>query len=428
MVERRNALVRIDATGAAHPVGREASRALRQRQGGMRLLPSPEQAVLMRATGIGEAADDADVPFWLTGEIVKPGVLWDLIGMASSGNWTGELVVIDDDNHRSIFFEHGAVIGASSTADRERLGEVFYHRGVLTEEQIQATAEAVSQDIRFGEAAVALGFLTRGRLFELIGNQVEDIVYAVMLVSKGSFYFIEEIDESRLSYRLNLSVPTLLMEGVQRMDELELFRARIPSGLYVPAVVPGAALEHEHEHFAVFSIVDGVRSVEDIARELGVGTFDATRALFQLLSSGVIVVHPPRPTGPTAIVTVFNQAIALILDRVDQVGGGAEIREQLSSFATASGVYDALFRDAGPQADGTLDPDKIAETIMQLVGPDSATSMLAQWLYEYASFAMFIAEPLLRSRMVDEGQGPMSEGATVSRKVAEMLAPLVPES
>jgi hypothetical protein len=427
MAERRNALVRIDATGAAHPVGREASRSMRQRQGGMKLLPSPDQTVLMRAAQLDPSAED-DAPFWLTGEIVRAGVLWDLIGMASSGNWTGELVVIDEDHHRSIFFEHGAVVGATSTAERERLGEVFYHRGVLTEEQIQAAADAVTPDIRFGESAVALGFLSRTRLFELIGNQVEEIVYAVMLVSKGAFYFIEEIDEARLSYRLNLSVPGLLMEGVQRMDELELFRARIPSELYVPEVVAESTLPDDHEHRHVYGYVDGARSVEDIARESGIGIFDATRAIFQLLQGAFVVIHPPRPTGPNAIVTLFNQAISLILQRVDQVGGGAEIREQLSSFATASGVYDALFRDAGPAEDGTLDPDKIAETIMVLVGPENATAMLAQWLYEYASFAMFIAEPLLRSRVVDEGAGPTSEGAAVSRKVADLLAPLAPES
>ncbi len=65
-----------------------------------------------------------------------------------------------------------------------------------------------------------------------------------------------------------------------------------------------------------------------------------------------------------------------------------------------------------------------------LVGPDNAEGMLAQWLYEYASFAMFIAEPLLRSRVViDENAGPpTSEGAAVSRQVAELLAPLAPDS
>ena len=32
----------------------------------------------------------------------------------------------------------------------------------------------------------------------------------------------------------------------------------------------------------------------------------------------------------------------------------AEVREQLSSFATGAGIYDTLFQKAGPAADGTL--------------------------------------------------------------------------
>jgi hypothetical protein len=427
MVERRNALVRIDATGAAHPVGRDASKTMRQLQGSLQLLPSPSHAVMLRAA-IPGAVSEAEPPFWLSGEINKPGVLWDIIGMAGHGKWTGELCVGDDSDQRSVFFEDGAVVGGSSTADRERLAEVLYRRGALTEEQVATISEAVSPDLRFGEAAVSLGLLSAERLYQLIGDQVEEIVFAVMLVSRGSFYFIEEIDEARLSVRLHLSVQSLLMEGVRRMDELELFQARIPSGLYVPDLLPAAALAADHEFAAVLEAVDGMRSVDDIARHLGVGSFETTRALFQLMQSGVVIVHPPRATGPSAIVTLFNQAISLILSRIDALGGGDEIREQLASFATASGVYDALFRDAGPARNGTLEPDKIADTINHLVGPESAAPMLAQWLYEYASFAMFIAEPLLRSRMIDEGHGPVSEGAAVSKRVSELLQPLAPES
>ncbi|MEQ9321808.1 MAG: DUF4388 domain-containing protein [Polyangiaceae bacterium] len=427
MADSQNALVRIDSTGAAHPVGREASKQMRQRQGGMQLLPSPSDCLVMRAVDQTDVDDPA--AFWMSGQVQKPGVIWDLLGMAGNGNWAGEFVVVTNSIKRSVFFERGSVIGANSNADRERLGEVLYEYGVLTKEQIDLIAEAVTKDMRFGEAAVSLGYLSREKLFELIGKQTEEIVYASMLVSKGSFYFIENYDESRLPFRLNLPVQSLLMEGVRRMDEMELFRARIPSGLYVPDLVEGAALPDEHEHSDVFAAVDGTLSVDEVGRLIGLGSFETTRALFQLMQRGVIVLHPPRPTGAQAIVTLFNRAIALIMTKVSQSGGEGDVREQLASFATASGVYDALFRDAGPADDGTLDPDKIAETVQVLVGPENAESMLAQWLYEYASFAMFIAEPLLRTRVVDEGAGPpTSEGATVSRKVAELLAPLAPDN
>jgi hypothetical protein len=421
MDERQDELVRIDATGTAHPVGRSASREMRLRQGGLRLLPSPPHALVLRTDG-------GDGQFWMSGEISRPGVLWDLIGVAGHGNWTGELVVYAPDSERSIFFERGAIVGANSNAARERLGAVLYQYGVLTEEQVQAVADGVTPETRFGEVAVARGLITREKLFELIGKQTEEIIFATMLVSAGSFYFLERFEEARLSYRFNLNVQGLLMEGVRRMDEMGCFRARIPSGMHVPQRVPGASLPPRHELYQVLQAIDGARSVDDVGRLLGAGVFDTTRALFQLLQQNVITIHPPRPTGVEAIVTLFNQAISLILRKVDEVGGGRDVREQLASFATASGVYDALFRDAGPAPDGTVDPGKIRHTVELLVGRDNATNMLAQWLYEYASFAMFIAEPLLRSRVVDDGSSPPStESAAVSRAVAELLTPLAPD-
>jgi len=216
---------------------------------------------------------------------------------------------------------------------------------------------------------------------------------------------------------------------VRRMDELELFRARIPSGLHVPEPVPGATLYEDHEHWAVFEVIDGSLTVDDIGRLLGMGQFETTRCLFQLLQSGAILLRPPRPTGAEAIVALFNQAISLILRKVDEVGGGDEVRSQLASFATASGVYDQLFRDAGPAADGTLKGDKIAATIDLLVGGGNSVAMLGQWLFEYASFAMFIAEPLLRLRpRADGGSAAAPQSAAVSRAVAELLSPLAPDS
>ena len=374
---------------------------------------------MRRTDAPGQEADEA-TGFWLAGQITKPGALWDLIGLVGQGNWDGELVVVDEEHQRSIFFERGTVVGAQSSADRERIGEVLYRYGALNEAQIDIVAAAVSPKVRFGEAAVGLGFLSQDKLFQFIGKQTEEIVYAVMLVAVGAFYFLEHFDPSRLPNRLNLTVQSLLMEGARRMDEMSCFRARIPSDFHVPAHVPGTGLDEDHEHWDVYMAVDGNRSVEELGRAIGQGEFETTRTLFQLVQSGVVVVRPPRPTGPEAIVGLFNLAIATILGEADDCGGGQEIREQLASFATASGVYDALFRDAGPAPDGTLDAPKIAETVDVLIGPDGELPMLAQWLYEYAAFAMFIAEPLLRSC-------EQSDAVAITRKVAELLKPLAPE-
>src|SRR5437763_1441256 len=137
MADREEDLVQIDTTGTVHPVGRIAQRELRKRPGDFAVLHSPAQVMVLRRAG--------EHATWLAGEIARPGAIWDMIGTLGQGGWTGELVVVDSEyQERGIFFEGGSVIGANSTARRERLGEVLYHYGALTEEQIEMVVSATT--------------------------------------------------------------------------------------------------------------------------------------------------------------------------------------------------------------------------------------------------------------------------------------------
>ncbi|HVY45258.1 MAG TPA: DUF4388 domain-containing protein [Minicystis sp.] len=431
MDDERLELVRVDATGAAHPVGKTASQRLRARQGAFRLMPAPSHLIVMRYVGEDGKRDDEDGPvFRLAGEITAPGALCDIVALVGHAGWKGELVVFDGATARSIFFDHGNVIGAQSSVEGERLGEVLYRYGALTQEQVATASKAVTPEVRFGEATVKLGFLSREKLFQLMSRQTEEIVYAVLLVGDGMFYFLETFDEKRLAARQNLSVNGLLMEGVRRMDETRYFRDRIPSDQHVPERVPNRA-PPEPELEKVFEAVDGARSVAEICRVVEQGEFEVTQALFQLVQSGLVVVHAPRPTGPAAIVALFNEAMGLLFRELDQIGKGGEVREQLASFATGAGIYDALFQKAGPGDDGTVAPERIIENVAVLAGPDQAEAMLAQWLYEYVSFAMFVAEPYLRAAAdgaKPDARATISDaGSVVQRKIAELIGPLAPK-
>lgn len=423
MSEDRADLVRVDGTGTAHPVGRVASQMMRGRQGIFRVMPGPTHLVFMRHVGEDGRRDELDGAICrLAGEITLPGAICDIVSLIGQVAWKGELIVMSPSATRSVFFDSGQVICANSSAEGERLGEVLYKYGALTREQVDEAVKAVNNEQRFGEAAVKLGFITREKLFQLMLKQTEEVVYAVLLVSDGMFYFLDTFDEGRLPAHLNLSVQTLLMEGVRRMDETRYFRERVPSELHVPAKVPGKSLPADEGGDIlgpIFAAIDGQRSVAEICRVVGQGEFEVTHAIFQLLQSGAIVVHPPKITGPAAIVARFNEAVSLLLSTVDQYGRGQEVRDQLSSFATGAGVYDALFMGAGPAPDGTLVADKMLDNILMLAGPGEAGEMmLSQWLYEYASFGLFVSEPILRQH--DKQQN-------TARKVGELIAPLAPK-
>jgi hypothetical protein len=379
----------------------------------------------MRFVGEDGHRDDEDGPvFRLAGEITTNGALCDIVALVGQATWNGELVVLDGAASRSIFFERGHVISAQSSVEGERLGEVLYRYGALTEQQVAKTAEAVTPETRFGEAAVKLGFLSRKKLFHLMGKQAEEIVYNVLRVGDGMFYFLETYDESRLTSRQNLSVNSLLMEGVRRMDETKYFRERVPSDQHVPVRIPDRS-PPEEEFQKIYDAIDGVRSVSEICRVVGQGEFEVTQVVFQLVQAGKVGVHAPRPTGPAAMVALFNQAMAAITGEVASLGHGEELREQLASFATGAGIYDALFRGAGPQQDGTVDIARVSENAVTMIGPDQSSATLAQWLYEYASFATFVAEPYVRTT---DGPPPSRIGgqAPLSKKIAELISPLAP--
>jgi hypothetical protein len=421
MSSDRNDLMRIDPTGAAHPVGRLASQWQRARQGVYQLMPSPKHIVFMRYVGedgVRETSEGATCR--LAGEVMGPGALCDVVSLVGQAGWRGELVVANATTTRSVFFEHGHVVAGISNAESERIGEVLYRYGVLSRDQVNAAARAVTPELRFGEAAVNLGFVPREQLFNVMGWQAQEVFYAMLLMGDGAFYFLDGFDATKLPAQLNLSVSGLLMEGVRRMDETRYFRERIPNDLYVPVRVPTRDLPADSPNFKVYGQIDGQRSIAEICREVRQGEFEVTHSVFQMLQSGIVSVSPPRPSGPAALVSRFNEALRLLSFAVHAVGKSEEFRTQLAAFATGAGVYDALFMGAGPRDDGGFEADLVVENIGMMVGPGPAgIAMLSQWLYEYASFAVFMAEPSLR--------GTPAHAGAVS-KAGELLAPLAPRT
>ena len=411
MVDVPSDLVRIDDTGTAHPVSRTASQKMRARKGTFRLLPAPAHVVFMRYVGEdGKREEDDGAVVKLAGEITKPGGLCDIVSLVGHANWKGELVVLDGLTSRSVFFEQGKVIGAQSTAEGERLGEILYQYGALDRAQV---AQCMSlEGKRLGEAAVELGLLTREKLYQLIGRQTEEIVYNMLRVADGTFYFLDRYDESRLMSRHNLSVSGVLMEGVRRMDELSYFHERIPSDEHVPVRVAGKA-EPGKDMLKIWHAIDGERSVLEVGRLCELSLFDATQAVFQLFQTGHVQIRPPEPTDPNAIVAMFNGAMRLIFRAVEEEGKAAELRLTLTSYASGSGVYDALFLFAGPNDDGSVRAERIVTNIASLAGDDALRS-LSQWLYDYAAFALFASSPLIAKEA----------GQIVTRQAMEIILPL----
>jgi hypothetical protein len=420
MAEGRDDLVRVDASGVAHPLGETARVRMQGRAGLFHVMPSPAHLVFLRKEAAGGAAPRACL---LSGEIRTPGVLCDVASFLGQTGYKGELVVIDPVASRSVYVDGGYVVGARSSVASERLGEVLYRVGVLDEHQLAACQEAVSSNrLRLGEAAVQLGYVTREKLFDWIAAQTQEIFHATLLVGAGAFYFLESFDDSELAAPNRLSIVTLVRDGVRRMHETRFFRARIPSPLHVPVPL-GHAPPGEPDLQPVYAAIDGTRSVADIGRSLALGEFDVTRAVFQLIQSGYAAIRPPRLRARAAV-EVYNQAIALLVRELDAIDEGDAVRVQLASRLTTTPYLARVLTGAGPADDGTFDGARVSENVAHRQDAKRVEELLGAWLHEHASYALFLARPHLQ-----RAHEPPRDGAPpkrVSQAVSGMLEPIAP--
>jgi hypothetical protein len=412
MVEHAN-LVRVDTKGMVHPVGKTASKVLCSRAGEWRLVETPADLVVMRRDGTASATGRT---LRLAGEIHTPAAMCEIVALIGQSQWRGELVLVDHGAVRSIFFEKGSVIGATTNVAGERLGEILYRAGALTREQLEEALEATQAvSRRFGEAIMDLRFQTPEQLFPMMVRQVEEVFYAILQLSSGTFWFFDAFDEKAITYRYDLHVSPLLMEGVQRMDEMRFFREKIPNDQFVPTPTCVVGRKPPEELLRVYAECDGRRSIAEIGRTTGMLEFEVTREVFQLMNAGFVTAASPRPQGTQSIVTIFNRALARIHATCAAAGKVAELRDGLARFATNGWVYDPLFLDAGPLADGTLRPDRVAHNLAAICGDDPDV-WLTQLLHEYVGFAMFQAETLL----------PREVERELRTSVADLMKPVRP--
>lgn len=395
MKRAANELVRIDDKGEAHPIGPVASRRMREREGAFRVLPAPGHVVFMRFTGEDgrRDADDGAI-VRLAGEITEPAALCDVLAMLVHTRWRGELQVLAGDERRSIFTDSGNIVGGETNVDSERLGEVMFRYGAIDASQRDAILEAMqSNELRFGETAVELGFVRSDDVYGYLGRQMEEIVFGAFDEDDGTFFFLEGFDADRLCSWHSISASILLMDGVTRMDEIKYFRQRIPSGDWVP--VRSGKENPPAECVAVYDAIDGKRSVIEVGRASGQGEFETTKAIYALAQSNHVSVRPPRVGGGAAgIIAAANAALRTIHSRVDTAGRGTEFREALAAFATGGGVYDILFQGAGPDERGTFDPTQTITNLDRVAG-DEDEAFLQRKLFDYVSFAVFTGGSLL---------------------------------
>lgn len=391
MDHNRDELIRIDQQGVAHPIGVTASQRMRPHQGTYRLLPSPDHVVLMRYTGEDGRVDEGDGAIVrIAGEIAAPGTICDILALLAQTGWRGILSVHSANTVREIYLDGGNALGVKSTDAEERLGRVMYRYGQLSQEDLSRLEQGATEGRRFGEQAVAQGTLSRDQVYKGFAAQITEVVVSALHVSDGTYFFLDGFEESELPTRQVVSVNSLLMDGVTRMDEMAYFTQKVPSAHHVPARTHKA--DHPAEELrAVHALVDGTRSIHDLGRLSGLGEFETIKKVYNLVQSSHVSIRPPASSGgPLSIVSAANDVLVACFRCAATDQRKQELRLSLTTYAVGQGVfYDLLFRGAGPDDAGKLAAERVVENAPLVAQGDDVEHTLQRLLFDYVSFGLF---------------------------------------
>jgi hypothetical protein len=385
-------------------------------------LPSTGDVLLLvRTPSSGATAEAPRVS--LAGDVASTG-LAEVIEFLHQGRRTGTLRVVASSGDRSIVLKEGTLRGATSDDVADSLAEVCLKLG-LVQKSVLDTVLRQSGVAKLGRALVDANALPSHDLFKALQHQATEIFHSMILAREGAFVFIDEPVEAQ-SGGLQMNAQGLLMDSVRRIDEMAQFRRRLPSGkLFIVRRKPKSeSLEPEEQR--IYDLSTGERSVFDIAREMRLSEFDATKHLYHLIQGGFVAASPTPVGGtvaakrndPAEVARVFNQIFSEVLRDVARHQVGAEFLASAngalqSEATTRSPVLQGLFFGG----DGALDADKLLQNAKAKL-PEGAQGARAlfQALSEVMFFLLFSAGEVLTP----------AEDEALAQRVKALLATVDP--
>jgi hypothetical protein len=250
----------------------------------------------------------------------------DIFRLLSVTKKTGSLEVERSAGQGTVYFREGDVYFAESSLSRELLGQKLVKAGAITSSQLMKAldAQAGSDGQRLGEVLVADGLVDGEQLETAVRGQIEDAVFDLLRWELGEFSWNlgEEVSPEVV---LSVSVENLIMEASRRLDELVVIQRKIPSEqsvLTMASTPPEGAVEINitPDEWRVMVMVNGQRTVQEIADGVQLDVFQTMRTLYGLVSAGLIEVpgHTPPDDDEDVDLSIFQDAVLAepVLDEV----------------------------------------------------------------------------------------------------------------
>lgn len=234
---------------------------------------------------------------------------------------TGVLTVEDGRRGKSLWFEHGRIVFATTSIVDERLGERLLRHGRIRLEHLErALAMQAAEGGRIGARLVEAGALDETTLRETVRDQLRSIVRELLQWERGAYAFTETALPTSPEVTPELETAELVLGGVRACASVRRVRAgagptRRRVGL-VPGwreVAAGLGLE-ETERLVLAALERGPTSLGELCREVYLPGFDVARTLwaFRLLGLAAPALGDGRESAQLIATTDIASALVAL--------------------------------------------------------------------------------------------------------------------
>jgi tetratricopeptide (TPR) repeat protein len=142
--------------------------------------------------------------------------------------FSGELVIKSKDLNKSLHFQDGDLVFASSDVFDERIGVILYLLGKLNDQQYEYIRKLVScNDLEIGNILVQNRFVTRDDLFYTTLFQMKKAAINAFKISRGEWEMISQEPVFELDPKQRIQLPPIIAEGARKIEDISFFLNKI---------------------------------------------------------------------------------------------------------------------------------------------------------------------------------------------------------
>ncbi len=281
----------------------------------------------------------------------------DILQWLSQGGQSGTLVLDNGEVEKSIFFREGVIIASASTDPREFLGHFLVSHGFISEDELGlAISMQDNTKMLLGKILIRQGAITEEDLNRMLMLKSEESIYGIFTWTEGSFRFLDGQLPAYEMVPISLDVTGLLLEGMQRIDEWQRIRARIPSFEAIPVAVCDLLDDRKlsNGERQVLAQIDDQKSVEEICLHTHSSEFFVCRIIFEVAEKGKIKVVKPR--SATAVAASPTTSAEALSSRASDLLGEGECELAYRHLKAASSLepYDRQIQETVHRLEGEL--------------------------------------------------------------------------